>query len=191
MQVGPHAVFNRPMTDHEPTALTCTFCGKGATEVRSMVAGGNGYICDECVRSAVEMIAGEHPDWASSRSQRWATRPEFGARNQWRPCPKLPPERRAGHLCMAGGSGLPADQLSRPATTASVEGMMKSDVQCLDCGAGYRRIELSSRSSAPGHYRCLVCDRLIETFDGSKEVAYRLTVHPERPKGRVDKKASH
>jgi hypothetical protein len=44
---------------------------------------------------------------------------------------------------------------------------------------------LESRSGKSGHYKCLVCDRVLEVFDGSREVAYRLTVqpsdlHPER-----------
>ena len=29
-----------------------------------MVAGGNGFICDECVLNAAEMISAQHPDWA-------------------------------------------------------------------------------------------------------------------------------
>jgi transposase-like protein len=65
--------------------------------------------------------------------------------------------------------------------------MKKSDVQCLDCGAGYRRIQLDSQSGQEGHYRCLVCNRLLETFDGQREVAYRLTVNPERPAARSEK----
>jgi transposase-like protein len=44
--------------------------------------------------------------------------------------------------------------------------MMKSDVQCVDCGAGYRRIELISKRGKEGRYRCLVCGRVLETFDG-------------------------
>jgi hypothetical protein len=31
----------------------------------------------------------------------------------------------------------------------------------------------------------------LETFDGAHEVAYRLTVNPERPAGRTDKKVQH
>jgi transposase-like protein len=57
-------------------------------------------------------------------------------------------------------------------------GMKNTDVQCPDCSAGYRRIELASRDGEPGAYRCLVCNRLLEVFDGTKEVAYRLTVAP-------------
>jgi hypothetical protein len=75
--------------------------------------------------------------------------------------------------------------------TATVPAMRKSDVRCLDCGAGYRRIELVSRTCQPGTFKCVVCGRLLETFDGSHEVAYRLTVNPERPAGRADKKLSH
>src|SRR5262249_3276343 len=44
--------------------------------------------------------------------------------------------------------------------------MKKGDVICPDCAAGYRRIELETRSGKPGHYKCLVCDRILEVFDG-------------------------
>jgi hypothetical protein len=42
---------------------------------------------------------------------------------------------------------------------------------------------------SPGAYRCLICDRVLEVFDGSKEIAYRNTVTPtkRRRKG-VDKR---
>jgi hypothetical protein len=56
--------------------------------------------------------------------------------------------------------------------------MKKDDVVCRECGAGFRRIELLSRSGSSGEYRCPACDSLLETFDGSHLVAYRLTVQP-------------
>jgi hypothetical protein len=31
-----------------------------------------------------------------------------------------------------------------------------------------------------GEYRCLLCNHLLEVFDGSTEVAIRLTVQPEK-----------
>ena len=58
--------------------------------------------------------------------------------------------------------------------------MKKSDVTCPKCHAGYRRIELTSRPGAKGEYHCLFCDELIEEFDGSTDVAIRLTVQPEK-----------
>jgi transposase-like protein len=58
--------------------------------------------------------------------------------------------------------------------------MKKSDVTCPKCGAGYRRIELTSRQGTKGEYRCLLCDQLLEEFDGSSDVAIHLTVQPER-----------
>ncbi len=58
--------------------------------------------------------------------------------------------------------------------------MRKSDVTCPKCRAGYRRIELASRPGAMGEYRCLLCDHVLEIFDGSTEVALRLTVQPEK-----------
>ena len=54
----------------------------------------------------------------------------------------------------------------------------KSDVTRSECGAGYRRIELTSGSGTRGEFRCLVCDNLLEAFDGSRQVALRLTVQP-------------
>ncbi|MBV8894887.1 MAG: hypothetical protein JO051_00125 [Acidobacteriaceae bacterium] len=56
--------------------------------------------------------------------------------------------------------------------------MKRSDVPCPDCSAGYRRIELQSPPGTQGVFRCTVCDRVLEVFDGTKEVAYRLTVQP-------------
>jgi transposase-like protein len=58
--------------------------------------------------------------------------------------------------------------------------MIKSDVTCPSCRAGYRRVELNSRAGSPGDYRCLTCGELLEVFDGKAEIAYRLTVAPEK-----------
>jgi hypothetical protein len=58
--------------------------------------------------------------------------------------------------------------------------MRKSDIICLKCGAGYRRVELSTRSGTKGEFHCLLCDDVLETFDGTTEVAIRLTVQPEK-----------
>jgi len=56
--------------------------------------------------------------------------------------------------------------------------MKETDVICPICSAGYQRIQLESREGRPGEYQCLICDHLLEVFDGSVEVAYRLTVQP-------------
>jgi rubredoxin len=58
--------------------------------------------------------------------------------------------------------------------------MKKSDIICPSCGAGYRRVELASGAHTTGEYRCLLCDYVLEVFDGRYEVAIRLTVQPER-----------
>ena len=68
------------------------------------------------------------------------------------------------------------DELSSKRT--AVFPMIKNDVSCPECNAGFRRIELVSRRSEPGEYRCPICDTPLETFDGSTQVAYRLTVPP-------------
>jgi transposase-like protein len=56
--------------------------------------------------------------------------------------------------------------------------MMKDDAICPRCNAGFRRMELSTRRGIRGEYRCPICDQLLETFDGSTEIAYRLTIVP-------------
>jgi hypothetical protein len=56
--------------------------------------------------------------------------------------------------------------------------MLKSDVSCSECGAGFRRVELSSIPSRMTEFRCGVCDNLIEVLDGTAGVEYRLTVQP-------------
>jgi hypothetical protein len=57
--------------------------------------------------------------------------------------------------------------------------MRKSDVMCPECSAGYRRIELATPGKQD-EFRCLVCDHLLEVFDGSREIALRLTVQPAK-----------
>src|SRR6185369_16849162 len=51
---------------------------------------------------------------------------------------------------------------------------IKADVTCPDCFAGYRRIELISRRGQAGQFNCLVCGRVLENFNGSTEIAYRI-----------------
>ena len=58
--------------------------------------------------------------------------------------------------------------------------MKKSDATCPVCGAGYRRVELHSKEGVKGEYRCLTCDTVLEVFDGKTEIAYRLTIAPEK-----------
>ena len=58
--------------------------------------------------------------------------------------------------------------------------MRKGDVICPQCGAGFRRIELKSRRGTAGEFHCPLCDAVLEVLDGSHEVAYRLTVAPEK-----------
>jgi hypothetical protein len=56
--------------------------------------------------------------------------------------------------------------------------MRKGDATCSECGAGYRRIEITSASGKAGEFRCSVCDHLIETWDDGAQVAYRMTIQP-------------
>ena len=56
--------------------------------------------------------------------------------------------------------------------------MKKSDVTCAKCHAGYLRVELVPKKATRGEFRCPVCDEVLEVFDGSTDVALRLTVQP-------------
>jgi len=56
--------------------------------------------------------------------------------------------------------------------------MKKSDVTCSECGAGFRRLELGSQPGEKGEYRCPVCGSPLEVFDGTRLIAYRLTIEP-------------
>ncbi|WP_249131245.1 MULTISPECIES: hypothetical protein [unclassified Bradyrhizobium] len=56
----------------------------------------------------------------------------------------------------------------------------KADVTCACCGAGFRRLELWSEPGAKGEYHCPVCDYLLEAFDGTNLIVYRLTIQPVR-----------
>ncbi len=40
--------------------------------------------------------------------------------------------------------------------------------------------EVASGKMTKGEYRCLLCDHTLEVFDGSTQVAIRLTVQPEK-----------
>ncbi|GIQ78304.1 hypothetical protein BraRD5C2_67540 [Bradyrhizobium sp. RD5-C2] len=66
--------------------------------------------------------------------------------------------------------------------------MKKSDVTCDRCGAGFRRLELWSEPGHRGEYRCPICETVLEVFDGSNLIAYRLTV---QPKGSSARERSH
>jgi len=70
--------------------------------------------------------------------------------------------------------------LERSSPSRIIGGMRKGDVICPRCNAGYRRIELASRSGSAGAFRCPLCDEILEVFDGSSEIAYRITVAPEK-----------
>jgi len=69
--------------------------------------------------------------------------------------------------------------------------MQTSDVICPKCHAGYRRIELMSSPGESGEFRCLSCNHLLEVFDGSREVAMRLTVQPSLTRKNADRRLPH
>lgn len=56
--------------------------------------------------------------------------------------------------------------------------MKTSDVTCPQCGAGFRRLELTSERGLQGKYYCPACGTLIEELGTAQLVLYRLTVQP-------------
>jgi C4-type Zn-finger protein len=58
--------------------------------------------------------------------------------------------------------------------------MRKDDALCPACKAGFQRIEILSQRGRAGEVHCPVCNAVLEVVDGSTEVAYRLTVAPEK-----------
>lgn len=56
--------------------------------------------------------------------------------------------------------------------------MKIEDVSCRGCGAGFLRVELSTRRGTDKDYRCPVCDTVLEVFETDCLIAYRLTEHP-------------
>jgi ATP-dependent Clp protease ATP-binding subunit ClpX len=44
------------INDKEHDKVKCSFCGRDGSEVASMVAGPDVYICDNCVKSSVEIL---------------------------------------------------------------------------------------------------------------------------------------
>jgi hypothetical protein len=47
---------------------------------------------------------------------------------------------------------------------------------------------LVSRPGDSGEFRCLSCNLLLEVFDGTHDVAMRLTVQPERARATAGKR---
>lgn len=47
------------MAEMDKTQVRCSFCGKDSSQVNRIIAGANGYICNECVELCSEIIEGE------------------------------------------------------------------------------------------------------------------------------------
>ena len=41
---------------NDSTTLSCSFCGKKKSEVKKLIAGENGHICDVCVKLCAELL---------------------------------------------------------------------------------------------------------------------------------------
>lgn len=48
--------FDDFLDDFAPSGVYCSFCGKGQSQVRKLIAGPGVYICDECIELCGEMI---------------------------------------------------------------------------------------------------------------------------------------
>jgi hypothetical protein len=52
------------LTDGSKTSNpSCSFCGKTQPEVLQLIAGAQGFICNECVQLCVQIVSIEHPEW--------------------------------------------------------------------------------------------------------------------------------
>ena len=51
---------------------TCNFCGRSESEVRLMITGLNGYICEDCARQAYDIVCaqGFGPDGAKGAGKK-------------------------------------------------------------------------------------------------------------------------
>src|SRR5205823_6300435 len=106
-------------------------------------------------------------------------------------CRARPCRKRAGLAAVDGGRCYPKLRRRSAITNSQTErsaswlvfmfahisrAVRKGDVICTECSAGFRRIELGSRRGTVGEFRCPLCNHLLEAFDGSTEIACRLTV---------------
>ena len=60
-----------------------------------------------------------------------------------------------------------------------VVAVIMTEVTCSECKAGFCRVELWSSGGSKGEFHCPVCDQVLEVFNGTRLIAYRLTVRPE------------
>ena len=47
-------------SDNKKSDVICSFCGKRNDQVKRMLAGRNGYICDECIELCSEVLKEEY-----------------------------------------------------------------------------------------------------------------------------------
>ncbi len=55
---------SRKAVEAEAAVLRCSFCNKDQRDVRKLIAGPHVYICDECVKVCVDIIAEDQPGGA-------------------------------------------------------------------------------------------------------------------------------
>src|SRR5437773_1109995 len=55
--------------------IVCSFCGKGLTRVKKLIAGPGTYVCEECIDVCNEILEEELP----SRRWRSTSEPEYGS----------------------------------------------------------------------------------------------------------------
>jgi hypothetical protein len=67
-----------PSATTAPASVRCSFCLKPAPEVESMISGPGIYICDECVRSCVEILDHKPPSAPEDEQllPRWQSMPD-------------------------------------------------------------------------------------------------------------------
>ncbi len=58
------------------TGIKCSFCGRDASEVTSMVAGPDVYICDICIKTSVDILKNNIAAYTSNKSTKGILTPE-------------------------------------------------------------------------------------------------------------------
>jgi ATP-dependent Clp protease ATP-binding subunit ClpX len=61
----------------EPRTVKCSFCGRDGSEVTSMVAGPDVYICDICIKTSVDILKNNLTTYAKKETYHASLTPDM------------------------------------------------------------------------------------------------------------------